>query len=97
PLTLSLGVVRYPFSETYPELLDWDHCLVLADHALYRAKKAGRNRWECYRSNEDTLRSVVSQRGVEAVRHLLRLHTDEAFALGLVEIIDHVPAGVEVS
>jgi diguanylate cyclase len=97
PLTLSLGVVRYPFSESYPDLLDWDHCLVLSDHALYRAKKAGRNCWQCYHPNEDVLHSVIEQRGVEEVRHLLRLHTDEAFSLGLVEIIDQVPAGVEVA
>jgi two-component system, sensor histidine kinase LadS len=96
PLTLSLGIARFPFSETFPDLLDWDHCLVLADHALYRAKKAGRNRWQCYRPNEGPLRTIVSQRGIEEVRHLLRLHTDEAFSLGLVEIIEQVPAGVGV-
>ena len=33
-LSLSLGVVRYPFSAAYPELLSWDHCIALADHAL---------------------------------------------------------------
>jgi diguanylate cyclase (GGDEF)-like protein len=34
PLLLSLGVVRYPFSERYPELLNWDHGLALADRVL---------------------------------------------------------------
>ncbi len=95
-LSLSLGVVRYPFSEAFPELLDWDHCLALADHALYRAKKAGRNRWHCYRANDDALQSAVHDLGIEAVRRLLRLHSDEAFSLGLLEIIEHVPAGTEV-
>ena len=95
-LSLSLGVVRYPFSEAFPELLDWDHCLALADHALYRAKKAGRNRWHCYRANNDALRNAVHHMGVEEVRRLLRLHSDEAFSLGLIDTIEQVPAGAEV-
>ncbi len=95
-LSLSLGVVRYPFSEAFPELLDWDHCLALADHALYRAKKAGRNRWHCYRPNEDALRKAVRELGADEVRRLLRLHSDEAFSLGLLEAVEQVPAGAEV-
>lgn len=96
PLSLSLGVVRYPFCENYPDLLGWDHCLALADHALYRAKKAGRNRWQCYRPNESALRDTIRDRGAEEVRRLLRLHADEAFALGLIEVVEHVPSDVGV-
>jgi diguanylate cyclase (GGDEF)-like protein len=96
PLSLSLGVVRYPFSEGYPDLLDWDHCLALADHALYRAKKSGRNRWQCYRPNEGALRRAMQSRGQEEVRRLLRLHSEEAFALGLIEIVDQIPANAAV-
>lgn len=96
PLSLSLGVVRYPFSQSYPELLDWDHCLALADHALYRAKRAGRNRWQCYRPNENALCRAVQASGAEELRRLLRVHSDEAFALGLIEIVAQVPSDVEV-
>jgi diguanylate cyclase (GGDEF)-like protein len=96
-LSLSLGVVRYPFSESYSELLDWDHCLALADHALYRAKKSGRNRWVSYRSNDHALRTVVLELGAEEVRRLLRLHADEAFSLGLIEVVDQVPSDIEVT
>ena len=96
-LSLSLGVVRYPFSEIYPDLLEWDHCLALADHALYRAKKTGRNRWVSYRSNQDALRTAVRELGAEEVRRLLRLHADEAFSRGLLEVIDHVPSDIEVT
>lgn len=95
-LSISLGVVRYPFSDTFPELLDWDNCLALADHALYRAKRAGRNCWECYACNESALSQAVRERGEEEVRRLLRLHSDEAFSLGLIEIIDRVPSDVEI-
>jgi hypothetical protein len=94
-LSLSLGMVRYPFSETFPDLLDWDQCLALADHALYRAKKAGRNRWQCYRCNEISLRQAVQNRGRDEVRGLLGLHSDEAFSLGLIAIIEQIPYGVE--
>ena len=96
PLSLSLGVVRYPFSERYPDLLNWDHCLALADHALYRAKNSGRNRWRSYRPNEGALRRAIQSRGVEDIRRLLRVHAEEAFALGLIEIVDEIPADVSV-
>ena len=96
PLSLSLGVVRYPFSESFPDLLDWDQCLALADHALYRAKKEGRNRWQCYRPNESALRRAIQSSGPEEVRRLLRVNSDEALALGLVDIVEQVSADVEV-
>jgi diguanylate cyclase (GGDEF)-like protein len=95
-LSLSLGVVRFPFSDNFPELLDWDQCLALADHALYRAKKAGRNRWECYRCNEAALGKAIEARGADEVRRLLRLRADEAFSLGLIDVIDRVPCNVEL-
>jgi len=96
PLSLSLGLVRYPFSESYPDLLDWDHCLALADHALYGAKNSGRNRWQCYRPNEGALRRAIQSRGIDEVRGLLRVHAEEAFGLGLIEIVRQIPAHVSV-
>jgi len=96
PLSLSLGVVRYPFTESFPELLDWDHCLALADHALYRAKRAGRNRWQCYRPNENALCRAVQSSGPEEVRRLLRVNSDEALTLGLIYIVEQIPFDVEV-
>ena len=95
-LSLSLGLVRYPFSERYPDLLDWDHCLALADHALYRAKNSGRNRWQCYRPNEGALRRAIQSRGEEEVRRLVRMHSEEAFSLGLIEIVDQIPSNAVV-
>ena len=79
-------MLRYPFSAGFPELLSWDHCLALADHALYRAKKAGRNRWQCYRPNESALRNAIQARGIEEVRRLLRMQAEQAFEMGLIEV-----------
>jgi len=97
PLSISLGVLRYPFSMGYPELLSWDNCLALADHALYRAKRAGRNRWQCYRPSEGALRSAIQSRGIEEVRRLLRTQTDQAFQMGWIEIVEQVSSDVQVS
>jgi diguanylate cyclase (GGDEF)-like protein len=96
PLTLSLGLVRYPFSEAFPDLLEWEHCLTLADHALYRSKRSGRNCWRCYRSNDAVLAHVIRERGKDEVQRILQLHADEAFNLGLIDIVERVPADVEV-
>jgi predicted signal transduction protein with EAL and GGDEF domain len=96
-VTLSLGVVRYPFSAAYPDLLSWDNCLALADHALYRAKKEGRNCWRCYRPSEDALRRAIHELGVEEVSRLLRTHTEQAFAIGLIEVVEQVTSDVPVA
>jgi diguanylate cyclase (GGDEF)-like protein len=96
-VSLSLGVLRYPFSAEYPELLSWNHCLALADHALYRAKNTGRNRWQCYRPNEPTLRAAIQKRGIEEVRRLLHIHTDVAFEMGLIEVVEQVSSDVQVT
>ena len=97
PLSVSLGLLRYPFSAGCPDLLNWDHCLALADHALYRAKRAGRNRWQCYRPNEAALREAIQSRGIEEVRRLLRTHADQAFEMGLIEVVEQVASDVQVS
>ena len=80
----------------FPDLLRWDHCLALADHALYRAKKAGRNRWRCYRPNEPALRDAIQARGIDEVRRLLRTHTEQVFEMGLLDVFEQVTSDVQV-
>jgi len=40
----SIGFAGYPFHRDEPRLAGWSHILELADHALFMAKNAGRNR-----------------------------------------------------
>ncbi|MDI4635338.1 diguanylate cyclase [Pelomonas sp. V22] len=43
--TCSVGFAAYPFVGAAPQLLGWAEVVELADQCLYRAKRAGRNRW----------------------------------------------------
>jgi diguanylate cyclase (GGDEF)-like protein len=43
-LTCSISLACLPFEPSEPARLDWERVLLLADHALYIAKRAGRNR-----------------------------------------------------
>ncbi len=43
-ITVSAGCALYPFREEEPSLLGWESVLTLADHALYEAKRRGRDR-----------------------------------------------------
>jgi len=43
-LTVSVGYALYPFREEDVSLLGWEFVLTLADHALFQAKKRGRDR-----------------------------------------------------
>lgn len=44
-LSSSLGFALYPFSHYAPHSITWDQVHLLADHALYKSKAAGRNTW----------------------------------------------------
>lgn len=44
-LSSSLGFALYPFSHYAPHSITWDQVHLLADHALYISKDAGRNTW----------------------------------------------------
>ncbi|HLW74586.1 MAG TPA: GGDEF domain-containing protein, partial [Gammaproteobacteria bacterium] len=44
-ISCSIGFAEYPFLAGAPDRVDWEMIVNLADHALYAAKEAGRNRW----------------------------------------------------
>ncbi|MFW8591769.1 two-component regulator propeller domain-containing protein [Glaciecola sp. 2405UD65-10] len=44
-LSASLGFALYPFTHRAPHSVSWDQVHLLADHALYKSKEAGRNTW----------------------------------------------------
>lgn len=44
-LSSSLGFALYPFNHFSPHSVTWDQVNLLADHALYKSKEAGRNTW----------------------------------------------------
>lgn len=44
-LSASLGFALYPFTHRAPHSVSWDQVHLLADHALYKSKEAGRNMW----------------------------------------------------
>ena len=44
-VTCSIGFTEYPFLAGAPDRVDWELLVNLADHALYAAKEAGRDKW----------------------------------------------------
>ncbi len=43
--TCSVGFAAFPFLPGEPEVVPWEQVVHLADHALYAAKRGGRNAW----------------------------------------------------
>lgn len=44
-LSGSIGFAKYPFSQSKPELVDWEQVTIIADRAAYLSKQNGRNAW----------------------------------------------------
>jgi diguanylate cyclase (GGDEF)-like protein len=67
-LTCSLGLCQYPLLQGGDDSLHWEHLLELADSALYRVKRGGRNGWGAYQAKA----------GVNAGRVLALLRESES-------------------
>jgi len=63
-LTCSIGLCQYPLLPGGNEALHWEHLLELADRALYRVKREGRNGWGVYQAKP----GVTAQRVLALLR-----------------------------
>jgi len=59
PITCSLGWAAFPWFAADPRLVPYDKVLALADHALYQAKDAGRNRAVGFLSPGEAVRDIA--------------------------------------
>lgn len=60
--TCSIGFACFPFLPNYPLELSWEQVIDIADHALYVAKKSGRNRSVGLIANADTTHEQLHHR-----------------------------------
>ena len=58
-ITCSIGYAPWPLTRTWLGLGDWEQSVNLADQALYRAKKDGKNSWVGLSVPSDVERSVL--------------------------------------
>lgn len=79
-ITVSVGYALYPFHEDEASLLGWELVLTLADHALFEAKKRGRDR-VCGMSPGETPWTDAA-----AARSLLESDFERALTQDLVSI-----------
>lgn len=60
--TASVGYAAFPFIQSAPAIVSWQHVVGLADQALYRAKLGGRNTWFGLSESAQTNPGVLAQR-----------------------------------
>ena len=75
--TCSVGIATYPFVAEFPELLDWEQTIQLADLAVYMAKNKGRDGWVWLRAGD--LRDVSDG---DAILEQIRDRRDQLLAEG---------------
>ncbi|RYZ91969.1 MAG: GGDEF domain-containing protein, partial [Moraxellaceae bacterium] len=77
--TCSIGFACFPFLSDHPMDLTWEQVIDIADHALYAAKKSGRNRSVGLASNMHTKAEMLYQRVGSNLKELI--NNDELLVL----------------
>jgi diguanylate cyclase (GGDEF)-like protein len=69
--TVSIGFACFPFLPDKPMALPWEQVIDIADHALYAAKKSGRNRSVGLAANTNTLEDMLYNRISNNLKELI--------------------------
>ncbi len=75
-VTCSIGLCQYPLIEGDTNSLEWEHLLELADRALYRIKREGRNGWGAYQALPGTRVEQITallREGEQSLEHCREL------------------------
>lgn len=83
--TCSVGFAFYPFVEDPPEHVPWEQVVDVADHALYAAKRGGRNAWVGIFPKEELTTSQMPRNPGPHIPQLLEA--------GLLEVATSLPTG----
>jgi diguanylate cyclase (GGDEF)-like protein len=71
-LTCSIGFASYPFIPRLPGAIAWEVVIEIATHALYAAKKSGRNNWIGIQSTDKTTIENLLERLRQETDHLIK-------------------------
>jgi diguanylate cyclase (GGDEF)-like protein len=85
-VTCSIGYTEYPFLAGSPDRVDWELLVNLADHALYAAKDAGRDKWYGLRAGPRFDASLVRDDLENGLNHAIKTKK-----LVLIEMAGAVP------
>ena len=86
-VTCSIGYTEYPFLPGAPDRVDWELLVNLADHALYAAKEAGRDRWYGLRPGPRFEVGAVRDDLTRGIAHAIKTKK-----VVLVDTVEHDPA-----